>query len=96
MHGQHGPSHIKRHNNKILYNNNFGNEEACQCRNQNECPRMGSCAKKSLDYQATITLNNDTINKTYIDMTEGPSKPDSTTARLSLNQKKYSTKTTLQ
>ena len=56
---------IKRHNNKILYNNHPRNEEACHCRNQNECPLMGSCGKKSLVYQATITSNNNTVKKNY-------------------------------
>ena len=75
---------IKRHNNKILYNNHPRNEEACQSRNQNECPLIGSCGKKSLVYQATITSHNNTVKKNYIGMTEARSKPDSTTTRYRL------------
>ena len=74
---------IKRHNNKILYNDHPRSEEACQCRNQNECLLMVSCGKKSLVYQASITSHNNTV-KNYIGMTEGSFKPDSTTTRYRL------------
>ena len=86
---------IKRHNKKILYNNHPRNEEACHCRNQNECPLMGSCGKKSLVYQATITSNNNTMKKNYIGMTEGSFKTRFNNHMLSFNRRKYSTKTTL-
>ena len=64
-------------------------------RNQNECRLMGSCGKKSLVYQATITSNNHTVKKNYIGMTEGSFKTRFNNHMLSFNHRKYSTKTTL-
>ena len=84
---------IKRHNNKILYNNHRRKEEACQCRNQNECLLMES--KKEPSPSGPITSNSNTVKKNYIGMTEGSFETRFNNHTSSFNHKKYSTKRTL-
>lgn len=84
---------IKRHNNKILNQDQMTNEKQCNCRRKNECPLKRSCLKKNLVYQATVTSNNQNAKKVYIGMTEGEFKTRFNNHTMSFKHKKHSTST---
>ena len=88
---------INRHNSKVLRQDQRTEDEPekkCKCRKKEECPLKGQCLTSSIVYRATVTTN-DQEQKHYIGMTESNFKSRFRNHKMSFNNKKYSSSTSL-
>ena len=86
---------IKRHNRKIIGNNFKNTEEGCNCRDKNKCPLENKCLSTSLVYKACLSIDEDTGNKNYIELTEGTFKQRLKGHQLSFRNKRHANSTEL-
>ena len=78
---------IDGHNKSLLHDKKDAQTKSCNCRNPSECPLTGNCLKESVIYQATVTTEDNKLDKTYIGLTENTFKTRFTNHKASLNHK---------
>ena len=63
---------IKKHNSKILRQDNNQEQNGCHCRIKADCPLPGRCSTPNVVYEATVNTRSE--EKTYIGLTSLPFK----------------------
>jgi len=86
---------ISAHNKKELSTKENSHERLCNCRDASQCPLDGTCLRKSVVYQATVTTMENTPPETYIGVTENCFKTRYANHKTSFNNRNRSQATEL-
>ena len=85
---------INKHNAHILSKKTTNNENACNCRNKDNCPLQGICLISNPVYKAEVSTTDNTETKLYIGMTSNQFKRFNNQTK-SFRDQKYSNETEL-